>query len=214
MKLFTGLFLVFLFSITAFSAQLPNRSFNCSKSFSSEYENLFSKRQRFERAIYSTKYANLKEQNALNRAILLNLPMQFHERLFNQNDISLYEIRDSYERAEFSLGSQYGVAKKRQALFAEIILENQLPEIDFSKVHFADAIIAYKGNFPVSAYSKQKIISLVWKIVERHREIAIQAAPSFSLSYLVQKSVYKNPVFSDVSAADLRMILKHYALLP
>ena len=64
MKLFTSLFLVFLFSITAFSAQLPNRSFNCSKSFSSEYENLFSKRQRFEKDLIDYDDFNCSQKNS------------------------------------------------------------------------------------------------------------------------------------------------------
>ncbi|MEC9281091.1 MAG: hypothetical protein VX642_00160 [Bdellovibrionota bacterium] len=210
MRVFVPIVLSLVFSISSYSAQLPNRSLNCSKSFSSEYENLFSNRQKFERDIYSSKYAKIKEQNALNRAILLNLPSRFHDRLFTRNDISLYEIRDAYENAEFSLGSQYGIAKKRQSLFAEIVLENHLPEIDFSKVHFVDAIMAYKGNFPVSDYSKQKMIDIIWRVIESHREIAMQAAPSISLSYLVQKSVYRNSNFSEVTRADFIMILKHY----
>ena len=81
--------LSFFYSFRLSAAQLPNRAVNCSKSLSKEYSQLFTNRQEFESTIYSTREANLKEQNALNRALLLNLPARFYERLFLETTFSL-----------------------------------------------------------------------------------------------------------------------------
>jgi hypothetical protein len=149
---------------------------------------------------------------SLVKSIFIDLPLHVTEgRSFETLD--LVSIKNSYERAEFKLDSQSGLKDARQSLLEVLLKRQGIEPIDYTRVHFEDAIWTYNGRW-LTPYIKRQIIEKLWEELEAQHAADQKHTKLYSLSYIFESKIIDAADLNATMYVELNQIFRHYGFLP